>query len=161
MARKFLGLVFLGAGDASVRKTILLHTLLDEAIGELGALQQGETDPACSQAIEDAVRDFAAALLGREVTLGEKLPYPGDDVPLEAYWDAVTGRERIPVPLPMGCTCSRYALNRVLWCGVHRVTASRECQALNQYARRYRCIKPVGHDGDHQDEEFHTWSGPV
>jgi hypothetical protein len=41
---------------------------------------------------------------------------------IERDWDRLRGRERIPVPLPKGCTCGHDALVAVLSCDVHRVT---------------------------------------
>jgi len=93
--RVFLGLLFLGSGDWSVRAAHLLKERLQEGISLSGGLQQssqgmpedraemarGEAD------LEDIVRDIAAALLGREITFGAATPYPPNDAPLQAYDD--------------------------------------------------------------------------
>jgi hypothetical protein len=93
--RVFLGLLFLGSGDTSVRAAHLLEERLREGISLSGGLQQssqgmpedrderarGEAD------LEDIVRDIAAALLGREITFGAATPYPPDHAPLQAYDD--------------------------------------------------------------------------
>jgi hypothetical protein len=42
-----------------------------------------------------------------------------DDI--ETDWDLLRGRERIPLPLPKGCTCGHAALKAVLSCEVHQV----------------------------------------
>lgn len=91
--RYFPGLLFLGAGDHSVLLCKTLHKRLDEALQISGGLQQSSQgmpeDEACriSSEVEreDAVRDIAAALLGREVTFGRRLPYPYDDEPRRLY----------------------------------------------------------------------------
>ncbi len=80
MPRGFHGLLFLGNGEHSVRERQRLHEILDRALDLSGGLQQpGPEDPSDERyhrEIEDAVRDVAAALLGREIELGEVLAYP-------------------------------------------------------------------------------------
>lgn len=46
-----------------------------------------------------------------------------DDI--KADWDLLRGRERLPVPLPEGCTCGHEALTAVLLCEVHKVSLRR------------------------------------
>jgi hypothetical protein len=95
--RYFPGLLFLGAGDHSLRLIKLLHARLDEALHISGGLQQSsqgmpEDEAYCARfeaECEDAVRDIAAALLGREVTVGRRLPYPYDDEPTRLYAEKV------------------------------------------------------------------------
>lgn len=84
--RHFHGLVFLGNGQFSVAEMERLKLRLDDGFNDLGAMQQGnvyatpeenERERAeITSALEDVVRDVAAALLGRKITFGEKLPYP-------------------------------------------------------------------------------------
>ncbi len=38
-------------------------------------------------------------------------------------WDEIQGIERIPAPLPAGCTCNPNQLAAIIECPVHRVTA--------------------------------------
>lgn len=83
--RKFHGLFFGGAGDHSIWEANKLRQLLEDSIIELGGMQQGgtkEEQDTSREVLEDAVKDFAAALLGRNITIGEKLPYPSDPIPV-------------------------------------------------------------------------------
>jgi hypothetical protein len=81
--REFDSLVFMGAGDRSAADCYRLHRMLDRALGNLSALQQAgqhyseERRAGMECGIEDAVKDIAAALLGKKIKIGEKLPYPG------------------------------------------------------------------------------------
>jgi hypothetical protein len=86
--RHFHGLLFLGSGLSSQEGRAHLHRILDRALDISGGLQQPDpvTEPPRAdrededrrwqREIEDAVRDIGAALLGREIQLGEVLPYP-------------------------------------------------------------------------------------
>jgi hypothetical protein len=93
--RYFTGLLFLGSGEHSVRDVDLLKQRLKEAVTISGGLQQSsqgmpeDHDEMARQQseLEDAARDIVAALLGRRVTFGEKLPYPPDSEPLRLYWE--------------------------------------------------------------------------
>jgi hypothetical protein len=53
------------------------------------------------------------------------LPYVSEDAAemdeIEQDWDLLRGRERIPAPLPQGCTCGHDALTAVVNCDVHEV----------------------------------------
>lgn len=83
--RKFHGYLFLGSGDYSARQAALLRKRLREAFELNAGLEQGagfgEFDPPGFQKrlykeVEDIVRDIAAALVGRRISFGRKLPYP-------------------------------------------------------------------------------------
>jgi hypothetical protein len=95
--RHFPGLVFLGAGEHAVRLVQLLQARLNEAVELSCALQQSSQgmpeseheDEDAKLALNDAVRDLAAALLGRQMTIGDKLPYPYNDEPLRLYTEQV------------------------------------------------------------------------
>jgi len=52
-------------------------------------------------------------------------PYlkPGEE-DFEPYWDALRGRERMMLPLPVGCSCGHAAIAAVLTCPVHDVRFS-------------------------------------
>ena len=105
--RHFPGLVFLGAGEHSILLVKLLQARLNEAIDLSCALQQSSQgmpedeheEARLANALDDAVRDLAAALLGRQVTIGDKLPYPYDDDPLRLY-SAKVAKVRVTPPLP-------------------------------------------------------------
>ena len=129
--RYFTGLLFLGSGEYSERAAGLLHERLDEALSISGGLQQssqGEPENEEATAAEeqervDAVRDLAAAILGRDITIGDKLPYPPADGQrlLETYEAEVLGKDKryFPVPFPASCTCLPHALRQVVRCPVH------------------------------------------
>ena len=53
--------------------------MLDKALGNLSALQQGadNSNGELSDEIEGAAHEICAALLGKRITIGEELPYPG------------------------------------------------------------------------------------
>ncbi len=57
-----------------------LRARFEEAISASSGIQQpGGSDEECIQGqldIENAIRDIAAALTGKEISFGEKLPYP-------------------------------------------------------------------------------------
>lgn len=83
--RKFHGYLFLGNGKFSERQEALLRRRLREAFELNAGLEQGagfgEFDPPgfkerLVREIEDIVRDIAAALTGRRISFGRKLPYP-------------------------------------------------------------------------------------
>ena len=81
MSRYFHGLIFMGAGDRSINQCDHLHERLENGLSHLSGAQQmafesEELRRVAEQNVEDVVRDVAAALLGREVTFGDKLPYP-------------------------------------------------------------------------------------
>lgn len=76
--RQFTDMVVLGNGQHSVQEADRLRKLLNDSIYELGGWQQGGTPAeqrASLEALEDAVRDFAAALLGRRIVFGSYLSY--------------------------------------------------------------------------------------
>lgn len=90
--RIFRGLLFLGAGTNSMRGVRALHARLDDAVSHLGGMQQPAHPETAEEAaveermqaeaqieIEEAIRDIASALLGREVVFLEKQPYPSND----------------------------------------------------------------------------------
>lgn len=91
--RYFPGLLFLGAGAHSRRLSGLLHCRLDDALSISGGLQQsrqGETEDQGfrrqqEQDLQEAVQDICAALLGRTVQFGDRIPYPADDEPTRRY----------------------------------------------------------------------------
>jgi hypothetical protein len=85
----FTRLLFQGCGDYSARDAAVLRKRFENALSLQGGCQQPghpETEEQwkeememlrkCDQYIEDAVRDIATALLGREITFGKELPYP-------------------------------------------------------------------------------------
>lgn len=79
--RLFHGLIFQGAGKTSVTQLRRLNNIYQRAGMIAGGLQQGvHTDSQEHKdgtvEIEDAVRDIAAALLGRDITFTKVLPYP-------------------------------------------------------------------------------------
>lgn len=83
--RMIEGLYFAGnagpPGYFSERQEELLFRRLRTAIDYLSGLQQGVTGQDRidgEQEIEDAVRDVAAALLGRNIEITDELPYPGE-----------------------------------------------------------------------------------
>lgn len=72
--RRFHGMVFLGNGANSTQRVKQLHTLLHDSISELGGIQQGGSREEQAESLirlEEAVKDFAAALLGRDISFGE------------------------------------------------------------------------------------------
>jgi hypothetical protein len=75
--REFDSLVFMGAGERSGADCYRLHKILDRALDNLSALQQGAKADDIEDDIEEAAKDICAALLGRKIKLGDKLPYPG------------------------------------------------------------------------------------
>ena len=93
--RKFKGLVFLGSGLHSLAERARLHRRLDEALDLSGGMQQPQhwdheptqadreaterVDRESVQEVEDACRDLVAALVGRDISFGETLPYPASD----------------------------------------------------------------------------------
>jgi hypothetical protein len=93
--RHFPGLIFLGAPD-SAALCELLHRRLDDALDSSGGLQQssqGEPEDELTRdrlhtELTEAVADIVAALTGRSMTLGERLPYPYDCAPLQDYAQA-------------------------------------------------------------------------
>lgn len=93
--RYFPGLLFLGAGAHSRRLMDLLHCRVDDALNISGGLQQssqGEPEDDAfqhkqEQDLQDAVQDICAALLGREVQFGDRIPYPFDGEPTRIYAD--------------------------------------------------------------------------
>ena len=77
--RQFHGLIFMGAGERTEAECAFLTKRLQEAMMLVSGMQQAHEGTFESE-VEDIVRDIAAAVLGREVTFGEKLPYPGKHV---------------------------------------------------------------------------------
>jgi len=78
--RYFDTTLFCGAGKFSEADCRLLRKQLEDALSALSGIQQGGEDAARREGWdtrEDAVRDIAAALLGKSVTIGDDLPYPG------------------------------------------------------------------------------------
>ena len=75
--REFDAMVFMGAGANSGADCYRLHQTLDRALGNLSAIQQGADDDMLEYDIEEATKDICTALLGKRITIGEKLPYPG------------------------------------------------------------------------------------
>ena len=78
--RLFDSILYMGAGKFSEADVRLLKRQLKEALSVLSGIQQGGGDQIDAQELdmrEDVVRDMAAALLGREITIGAELPYPG------------------------------------------------------------------------------------
>lgn len=78
--RLFKTLLFMGMGDTSKELSYVLHERLEKALALNCAAQQGyilSTEQ--RENLEDTVKDFAAALLGRKITLGKKLDYPAKD----------------------------------------------------------------------------------
>jgi hypothetical protein len=103
--RYFPGLIFLGNGHIAERICKLLHKRLDDAIHASGGLQQSnrgedELDSIIGPVVglekirENAVRDIAAAILGREITIGEELQYPYDHTPIHEYDEIKRASER-------------------------------------------------------------------
>lgn len=83
MTRHFNQQLFHGAGDHSKMGVRKLRSVLNNALNMQSGMQQGvhQTDPQYKEGqrvLEDAVRDIAAALLGRSVTFGKKLPYDNE-----------------------------------------------------------------------------------
>ena len=78
MARQIFGTIFMGAGERTAKDIQALHEILDEALSTLSGLQQGgeDQDGQFEREMENAVRDIGAAILGKEIRIGEKLPYP-------------------------------------------------------------------------------------
>lgn len=67
------------------------------------------------------------------------LPYRAkDDEDFESDWDLLRGRERIPVPLPRGCTCGHEALTAVLTCLVHEVKIAKDETSVPYNLIRFR-----------------------
>lgn len=80
MARQFNQILFHGAGKHSSAQSRKLKAVLSNALNMQSGMQQGvhQNDPQYKESqkvLEDAVRDVAAALLGRSITLGKTLPY--------------------------------------------------------------------------------------
>jgi hypothetical protein len=91
-------LLFMGAGDLSIRECARLEERLKHALSNSSGLQQSglydqyadHSDEGqklrakedkkilrdLEQQLEDFVKDVAAALLGRSIKIGKKLPYP-------------------------------------------------------------------------------------
>lgn len=73
--REYDAVMFLGNGLHSDYQVKRIMARLRNAFTDLSYAQQGaKLDPAEH---EDLVKDIAAALLGRDIVLGEQLPYPG------------------------------------------------------------------------------------
>ena len=71
MARNFCKMIFMGNGDLSLDNSNKLHERLEEGLSILSGLQQFRQDNnEFSSEIEDVVRDIAAALLGKEIEIG-------------------------------------------------------------------------------------------
>lgn len=75
--RHFHKLLFLGNGEQSQADCKKLIQRIDDALITSSYLQQAPRGkfPEGEQDLEDAVRDLAAALLGREIDFGAELPY--------------------------------------------------------------------------------------
>jgi len=73
--RWFDSLLFMGAGKCSRADVNLLKRRLRDALLIQNYAQQGAEIKDDER--EDIVRDIAAALLGKEITIGADLPYPG------------------------------------------------------------------------------------
>jgi hypothetical protein len=90
--RYFGGLLFHG-GPRADEKVMVLRQRFQEALELQSWLQQpghfdGSEDVSQErEGLLDATRDLVAALLGRELVLGEPLPYPWDETPLRAALD--------------------------------------------------------------------------
>jgi hypothetical protein len=106
--RRFDRQIFLGNGRFSEARCVRLREMLDQAISDLSALQQGYgtterervefgyNREALIQDVEDTALDIAVALTGRKVTLGRRLPHNARSKYIEFYYDTETGA---PVPL--------------------------------------------------------------
>ena len=118
--RLFHGMMFLGAGDPEAdsvaldpRKTVtkmpsasfmereMLRWRLNKAIDNLGGMQQGPTTDEDWREMEDVVHDVAAALLGRRITITDKLPYPPE--PPNLY-----GIDRLDWLMELRVNCARW-----------------------------------------------------
>ena len=131
--RAFLSLLFMGSGECTVRDVDLLHQRLQDALSHSSGLQQSrggeeEMDRKSTAEMEDVVRDIAAAVLGREVTFGETLPYPSPDTSaLFEYWEqqqAKLAKDRhypMPTEKEHRCSCTTHALLTVTRCQFHEV----------------------------------------
>lgn len=80
--RWFDAMVFMDCDKCSRADSNLLVRRLKEGLSILSGLQQGGRKLASSTALdridlEDVVHDIATALLGKEITIGNDLPYPG------------------------------------------------------------------------------------
>ena len=76
--RTFHGLMFFG-GPNCEDDTDRLKELFNETLSVVSGIQQTFDIDSRQQGeafVEDAIRDIAAALLGREVEFGKTLPYP-------------------------------------------------------------------------------------
>jgi len=76
--RQFTSYLFNGNGDISEAQRNTLKARIDEALSINSAREQGgEVTAHEVQEVIDVVKDVAAALLGRRITIGSKLTYPG------------------------------------------------------------------------------------
>jgi len=73
--RQFDGLLFMGMGEFSAAGERALKRRLASGLSLSSGIQQGG-DTEYEADLEDVVRDIGAALLGRDITIGAKLPYP-------------------------------------------------------------------------------------
>ena len=118
--RIFRGSIFLGSGDHSMRAVDALHERIDDAVSHLGGLQQShpgeeEQDAQDQIEIEEAVRDIASALLGREVAFRDVQPKSDDAEGVHAYLGA-KNRQYTSRLSPKDCTCPNYVMRRQSWC---------------------------------------------
>jgi hypothetical protein len=137
--RKFKGLVFLGSGLHSLAERARLHRRLDEALDLSGGMQQPQhwdheptqaereaterVDRESVQEVEDACRDLVAALVGRDISFGETLPYPASDSdppPPVDLCDAGSRPAIMDSPDGPTCGCGRPSRHESGWCGLPR-----------------------------------------
>lgn len=77
--REFNSLVFMGAGEKSMADSYRLHKMLDKALSNLSALQQGLRGFNSIKAdeleieIENTAKDICIALLGRKIAIGKRV----------------------------------------------------------------------------------------
>jgi len=66
----------MGMGEASEAGVVALRKRLADGVSISSGLQQGGGEAVDRAELEDIVKDIAAALLGRDITIGLALPYP-------------------------------------------------------------------------------------
>lgn len=132
--RIFRGQVFLGNGEVSRRAAEALHQRLDDALINLGGLQQGGPDPRFPEEvelvaemrteIEEVIRDLASALLGREIVFTNVQPQPKDGAVVQRYWEerraeTLSKLDDYCVPYPSNCICTPQMLHHMAGCAAH------------------------------------------
>lgn len=75
--RMFDCIYFDGAGMFSSNMSCLLFAKLNRALSIRSGLSQGGAQGGEEEELENIVRDLAAAIVGREISFGEELQYPG------------------------------------------------------------------------------------